>query len=320
MKNMYKICVFDTCICSENTGDYIIMESVYKILRHRFSDSFFYNVATHEKLNFESYRLIRKSDYRIVGGTNLLSSNMHVYNQWKINLLDMPFLKGVILMGVGWWQYQQKPNKYSAYLLKSVLSRKGIHSVRDAYTQKMLASIGITNVINTGCPTMWNLTEAHCREIPEEKADAVIFTLTDYNQDPVNDKRFLDMLLKSYNEVYFWPQGSNDYEYIKKLKYHDRVAIIAPQLERIYQLLGDDEKSLDYVGTRLHAGIAALQHKRRSIILGIDNRAVEISNDCKLKVIQRRHVDDLKPLIHSSFETKIDLPASNIQKWLAQFK
>ena len=49
-------------------------------------------------------------------------------------------------------------------------------------------------------------------------------------------------------------------------------------------------ENIDYVGTRLHAGIRALQHKKRTIIIGIDNRAIEKAKDFNLTVIDRKNI------------------------------
>ena len=60
-----------------------------------------------------------------------------------------------------------------------------------------LDSMGI-KAINTGCPTTWTLTPEHCCEIPIKKADNVVFTLTDYNQDTKNDPLLIELLLDNY--------------------------------------------------------------------------------------------------------------------------
>ena len=192
------ITIMDTSICSANVGDYIIMDSVRHELNKLFPMYQKIAVPTQEKIHYTSYQRIEGSEYAFVGGTNLLSSNMNKYNQWKINLKDTLFLKDTILMGVGWWQYQEKPNKYTKYLFNKVLNKTVMHSVRDSYTEKQLKSIGISNVINTACPTMWTLTQEHCKLIPSKKANSVIFTLTDYNVSRELDQALIDVLIKNY--------------------------------------------------------------------------------------------------------------------------
>ena len=67
----------------------------------------------------------------------------------------------------------------------------------------------------------------------------------------------------------------------------NRIQILSQSLEGYDNLLKSKEE-LDYIGTRLHAGIRALQFKRKSIIVGIDNRSNEISKDINLPIIIRK--------------------------------
>lgn len=317
---MNKITVLNPAISSSNLGDQIIEDSVKSELYTMFDSAFFIDVVTQDVIGKTSYKIIKDSDYNFLGGTNILSANMLQYRQWKIGIIDTLFIKNVILMGVGWWQYQKNINPFTKLILKRVLSKEYLHSVRDDYTKSMLNSIGFKNVINTGCPTMWMLNEKHCKKVPNTKADNVIFTITDYNQDLENDKKLIDILLEKYNKVYFWPQGVRDIDYINRLNYADKVTYLHPNMIALNQLLDDQSISLDYVGTRLHAGIRALQKFRRSIIIGIDNRAMEKSKDFNLKVVTRDDIYKIKDLISSNWNTEIHLKEYNINKWKAQFK
>lgn len=317
---MKKITIFDTSVASENIGDYIIMDSVNRELRLLFNNDMFFYTLTHDRVSKSTYRLNKISDYSFIGGTNLLSSNMNKYNQWKINLYDALFLKNIILLGVGWWQYQNKPNLYTKYLLKKVLHKDIIHSVRDSQAEMMLKSIGINNVINTGCTTMWQLTKDHCKDIPKYKADNVVFTLTDYNKDIERDQALINILNNNYKNIYFWPQGSGDLEYVKNLRNIEYIQILGGNLFAYDQLLENQALSLDYVGTRLHGGIRALQKKRRTIILGIDNRAEEKKKDFNLKVLSRSDIRQLEDLLISEFSTEIEINEKNINQWKRQFQ
>lgn len=314
-----KITLFDTSVCTENLGDFIIMDAVRDHLNEMFPDAMVLNTATHEKISKPTYRIVKHSDISFVGGTNLISSNMNSYNQWKINLIDSFFLKGIILMGVGWWQYQKYANSYTRYLLKSVLNHDLLHSVRDSYAEMMLKKAGFGNVINTSCATMWRLNEDHCNLIPTTKGDTVVATLTDYNKDTKNDLALIKILNKSYKKVYIWPQGSGDIDYINQLGLSKLAEILPPKLES-YNAILQNEESIDFVGTRLHAGVRALQNKRRTIILGIDNRAFEKAKDFNISVCPRDDLAKLKLMIESSFSTDITLPNVNIERWKSQFK
>lgn len=317
---MKKVMIFDTAVCTENVGDYIIMDAVNNQIFQLFTNDMIFHSLTHDKISNATYRLNRTSNFSFIGGTNLLSSNMNSYNQWKINIIDAFFLRDIVLMGVGWWQYQENPNLYTRMLLRNVLNKNLLHSVRDSYTEKMLKSIGISNVINTGCPTMWTLTKKHCTEIPNEKAENVVFTLTDYNKDKEKDQNLINILVRNYKKVYFWPQGSMDFEYINSFNRVNDIDILGGNLFCYNDLVGDKNISVDYVGTRLHAGIRSLQKKRRCIIIGIDNRAEEKSIDFNLNVLSRDNLEDLENLINTKFHTDVLINENNINKWKNQFR
>ena len=166
---------------------------------------------------------------------------------------------------------------------------------------------------------MWNLTKEHCRTIPHRKSSSVICTITDYLRDPDNDKAMLEILLSNYDKVFLWLQGSSDMDYLKELGYQDRVSLVPSSLEAYDQIL--QLADLDYVGTRLHAGIRALAFSHRTIIVSIDNRAECISKDTGLPVVMREKItSQLSRKIQSEFETVISLPEEDIKKWKSQFK
>lgn len=316
---MNKILVFDTSIASANTGDSIIMDAVYRELTSIFENDYLINIPTHIGLKLNDQRkLNRDCDTVIVGGSNLLSSNMNDYNQWRINMTDSIFLRKAILLGVGWWQYQEPPNLYTKTLLKRVLNKNLIHSVRDGYTESKLKNIGLTNVLNTGCPTLWELTDSHCEKIPVKKSGSVVFTLTDYNKDKNNDSLMIDTLSKNYDHIYFWPQGSDDLSYLRSINKSENIHVLGNSLIDFDDLLNNTE-DLDYIGTRLHGGIRALQRKKRSIIISIDNRATEMGKNYSLPVIDREQINNLDDMINSELETKIKIPIDAINTWRDQF-
>ena len=326
-KKMKKIVLFNPAISTLNVGDYIIMQSCNKILKNINKQSFFIEIPTHLYLSILNMRLIKNNKYMYVCGTNLLRSfhPFSIRNQWKIGIVFLIYMllkkeNNIVLVGVGWSGYRHTTNSLlKTYLLKKLLNNGHFHSVRDEYTKLKLNEIGIKNVINTGCLTTWELTKEHCKDIPKIKSEKVIVTLTDYDRDIEKDKQMFEILEKSYKKIYFWPQGSKDLEYIDSLlKNSINYEIIPPNLEAYEEFLESNE--CDFVGTRLHGGIKALQHKRRTIIIGIDNRAIEMS-EIGLPVIKRENIEiDLEKMINSELEIKINLPIENIEKWKAQFK
>lgn len=315
-----KKCVLDTTISDYNIGNQIIMESVNQLVDELFRDFFIYRLQYAEKFGKQSLCYMKESDCTIFGGTNSLSSQMNRYKQMGFRLSDLRYVNNLVLLGLGWWQYQSKPNLYTRILLKGLLSKRYLHSVRDGYTKSMLAKIGIKNVLNTGCPTTWKLTKQHCQAIPVKKAENVVMTLTDYNKNPNYDKALIDMLAKCYKTVYFWIQGIGDLEYLKKLQVHDHrnIKVINPKLVDYDKLLQSEH--VDYIGTRLHAGIRALQCGKRTMIISIDNRAIEISQDIGLPILSREKISiELKSFIYSDYYTDIDIPRNDIIRWKNQF-
>lgn len=292
------------------------MESVNEVLKELFPRGRFYRISTHEKIKLGDIKKLSCSDTLLVGGTNLLSSNMNQYNQWKINLFDSLYFRNAVLFGVGWWQYQSPPNNYTKLLLKIILSKNLLHSVRDSYTLNQLNSAGIHNAINTGCPTLWGIDSRHCERIPRSKAENVLFTLTDYNIDENRDKKIFRILQKNYKKIYFWPQGLKDADYAGKIGV--KAIIMDSGLESLKKLLFSDIK-LDYIGTRLHAGILSIRNFRRSVIIGIDNRAVEIKKDFNLNVVEKSEFGLLEKIISFDLRTDLKIPHKNINKWKKQF-
>lgn len=315
MKNFI---LFNPGQSSLNLGDEIIEDSCKKVIKEKFGEQQYISISTHLPISNSYLRYIDNPEFKFVLGSNLLMSNMcGRFRQWDIKIWNRKVLKNTVLLGVGWHQYSRKANLYTKILYNSILSKTHMHSVRDEYTKKMLEAIGIKNVINTGCPTIWGLSKDVCKQIPKGKAKNVVFTLTDYNKDFENDKKLIQILEKNYENVYFWPQGRGDFKYLDDLKVQKNINVITPSLKSYDNML--ETQNMDFVGTRLHGGIRAMQKGHRSIIIAIDNRAIEMSRDYNIPILERNNVEDLEDMINSRFETKIQIPEDNIKKWKEQF-
>jgi len=314
-----KILLFNPAISSLNMGDHIISEACKEHLEEVLFQNMNIEISTHLPVSNIYMKIIKNVKYSFVIGSNLLMPKMNGrFRQWDIKMHNLKYIFPVILMGAGWHQYSKKANLYTKILYTKVLSKNYIHSVRDEYTKEKLKEIGITNVLNTGCPTFWNLTKEHCKQIPVKKADKVVFTLTDYNKDIEKDRKIIDVLKRNYKEVFFWVQGSNDLEYLESINGLEGINIVSPTLEEYNKIL--DTNSIDFVGTRLHGGIRALQHKRRTLIIAVDNRAVEINKNYNIPIIKREEIDLLEDKINNDIELNIKIPEENIKKWKEQFK
>ncbi len=317
MVNQMKIVLYNPAISSLNMGDHIIFDAIRAQLERLLTEAFIVEVSTHLPVS-RYLRRTRGFDYRFVCGSNLLRGRMNrLFRQWDVNILNAHYVGPCVLVGTGWWQYGDEPNYYTKRLYRKILSSDLIHSVRDAYTEMQLRKMGFANVLNTACPTMWDLTEEHCDQIPQSRAKDVVCTITDYNKDWVKDRYMIKTLCDEYDNVYLWLQGLGDYEYYQQLDLKSKqIHLIPPNLDKYDSIL---EKHVDYVGTRLHAGIRALQKKKRTTIIAIDNRAIEKQSDFNLNCLTRSEIERLPELINSDFPTNINIPIENIVRWKEQF-
>jgi len=323
---MKKIVLFDPSYGTSNLGDYIINDAIMSQMNFLFKEAFLYRYSTHTPLIRLHQKFLHTkigdnctlSDLKFLGGTNLLKRNLLTLSpDWNISLLTRSLYSNSISLGCGMATNGKKLNQYTRHIYKSTLSHRYIHSTRDERTKLFLEEMGF-KAINTGCPTLWKLDRNFCSTITQNKASKVVFTLTDYGKDPQRDQTLIDILNNNYQTVFFWIQGSEDLAYLKFLKGTSRIQLIPPNLTAYDELLSRDD--LDYVGTRLHAGIYAIQHKVRSIILAVDNRARDMHADYNLNVIERDDLGQLEKMITSDFATDVRINEQRINLWKQQFE
>lgn len=323
---MKNYAIFDTSVGSMNVGDQIINNSFNINMKDVYGNGFVVRYGTHiptshfyqnNKYN-RFYRYIKSCTAKFIVGTNILSNNMlEPWPNWNVNIFNCSPYRDSILVGCGYAAGSDRVNLYTKLLYSKILSKDMIHSVRDERTKRILNKLGY-KAINTGCVTMWGLTKDHCNKIPAKKHKNVIFTLTDYKKDTQYDQCLIDILNENYEKVYYWIQGSGDLEYIKTLKHTENIIMVNPNLEDYKKTL--IENDIDYVGTRLHAGVYAMQNFVRSIILIVDNRARDMKETYNLPAIERNEIKEkLKDMIKSEYETRINIDEEKIREWKEQF-
>lgn len=323
---MYNIAMFDTSQGTQNLGDYIIMDAVNREMDFLFKYNFVTRYSTHTPIA-RSYqnlrkgmilRVLEKAKYKFIGGTNIFKNTLFRFNpDWNINIFNIKFYKDSIAIGCGSALNAKKMDAYTKFLYKKILNKNVIHSTRDERTKEMLEGLGF-KAINTGCPTLWGLTNEHCEKIPQIKSENVVFTLTDYLINREKDQKLIDILLENYNNVYFWVQGAEDYAYFKSLENIENIKIIYPNLPDYAKIL---DEGIDYIGTRLHAGIFAMQHYCRTIIISIDERARDMDRTYNLQCIDRNDIEEkLEIAINSEIITRINIDMDKINMWKKQFE
>lgn len=316
-KQPLKIALLDTSIGATNTGNRIIVQAVTTSLRSLFRGAFFYHFPALDYVLARRH-LLQECDFVFLAGTNVLSRDMNKTSEWRVGLTALRWVRNVILCGVGWWQYQVGDlNLYTRMLMRRVLDRRYAHSVRDSYTAAKVTALGVKN-INTGCPTLWHLTPGHCAGIPRTKSASVILTFTHYSAQVQEDRLLFDTVRRRYRNVYFWPQGFEDCAYGLLISENGFDRVIEPDLESFDRTL--DAGSVDYVGTRLHAGVRALQKGRRAIIVAVDNRAIEMGTDVNLPIVRRNAIhNQLGSAIDSTWPTDVRINQAAIELWERQF-
>ena len=323
---MKTVLLLNPAIGTDNIGDYIIYECVCSEMAEIFRQAFVKEIPT-QMPAFHSYAVWRNSfavqnyatcDYKFIGGSNILAKDMRThYPQWNVNIFNCKPLANSVCIGVGAGAGAHT-DAYTTHLYRKILGHSYYHSVRDERSKRYVEDVLGLKAINTGCVTMWALTPDFCAQIPAKKANNVVFTLTARTQVDPRDQMLIDTLKREYDHVSFWIQGDKDEAYFNMFSNTDGIEVIPPHKAAYEAVLM--RNNIEYVGTRLHGGIYALRHKKRAIIISIDERARSISADTGLITIEKDTLDGLSSLINSEFETKLNIPFDEIARWKEQFE
>lgn len=321
---MKQIIIQDTSVGSRNLGDYIIMDYFRKQFKDVLVNNYVITYTSHlvnygfkEKLYKFFKKKIGEVDYNFMCGTNAINKNLKFYKtpQWKINFFIPKEHRNIICVAMGSTK-QLKKSLYSKILYKKILSKDFIHSTRDESTAEYLRTLGL-QAINTSCVTLWNITNELCADIPTAKRKEVVFTLTNYEKNEILDKSFIALLFDNYEKITFWIQGKGDYSYLKSICDFKKINILAPSLEAYDEYLKNNE--CDYIGTRLHAGIRAVNFRRRTIILSVDNRANDMKKTSGLCIISRDDLEDLQKKINGEVVITPHINQENVKIFMDQF-
>ena len=303
-----RVVLLDPSSENVNAGDEVIFEAIARQGLTGVDSA--RRLTTHRTLNWSERRAVSQADVALLCGTNILSSHMERHRQWLIDPdLARRLTHKVVLCGVGWWQYQEEPCRYTRWLLRHILSRRLPHSVRDRYTEERLRHLGV-DARYTACPTMWGLPVRDEYALPMAKGAVV--TVTDYKQAIEIDRRWIHAVTDAYDEVTAIGMGPGDRAYWDQLGIQgvnwggQGTAALAAATEQ-----------RDFVGTRLHAGIHAMQAGQSGVILAVDNRASEIGTSTGMSVVGRDDLDGLSAILDGSRPVHPpQLPVANIQSWM----
>lgn len=310
------ISLLNTVIQDYNVGNQIFTEEIVADLEALFPHDVLIHLPYWDDFSPRTLDYMRRSKVTFFGGANSLTSDMERVKYMGVSAENVHTVPPFVLVGVGWWKYEETPTEQTKYILQHALHKDMVHSVRDHHTQDMLRQCGIENVMVTGCPSVWAFSAEKCLNIPGSKSDSVLLGLSDAVRERAFDEMLVAALHKNYKHLYFWPQGPKDLAYVQSLS--DQFQIIPSHLSALDRFLRNTP-SVDYVGTRLHTGIRALQHLKRSIIICVDNRAEEMRKSIHLPVVSVDNEVELTQYIHSEFKTDIRIPVAEIRQWKKQF-
>ena len=301
--------LLDTSIGTANLGDQVIVRAVRVALAECGVD-IHAALPTHRKWSLEEVKSAAKVDYWIFAGTNMLQSKALRHQPWKMSFRQFRLLRRkVVLFGVGAWQYQRGLSPLMRVFYAELLAKDVLHSVRDEYSLYKLRRIA-SNVVNTSCPTLWMVLSRGTQLGPAKK---VVTTLTDYSKDITQDRILLQLLAESYDEVVLWPQGQGDAAYARSIGFEG--TILDPEVEALSRL---EAQEFDYVGSRLHGGVLALQQGMRAHIIAVDNRAIEIGKDTGLAVTPRIALTNTSNVLAPTPDLR--LPTEAIERFRSELK
>lgn len=308
-----ELIMFDPGVGSSNLGDQVIGDSVMRELISLFPEANVRRLSLFQPMGESQRRTLRAAKLALVAGSNMLSATFKFptyRNRWKIALLDLAMLPPVVTVGAGWYRKDFESNALGRAVLRRVAAKDVPMSVRDAVTKENLARIGVA-AVNTSCATLWSV-DPSVYEAGQPCRD-VVTTITDYGMSATRDAAMLRALVGKYRKVYFWPQGEKDLQYLATLGVGG-LDILPRSLEAYDQLLMSG--GVEYIGTRLHGAIRALQKGVRAKIVSVDYRADNICEEVGIPCFRSNQTPEQMPaFMESGWDGAIHLPRADIETW-----
>lgn len=303
------VVVADTSVSSSNSGDQIIVQALRRELGDLLARSQVFTIPTHCSPGFRGRRLLRVADVAIVAGTNLLGAHPSLRQLWRTPPLPASSRK-YVLAGVGWGAGPPKLTLTGRRFLRSVLHPEAMHSTRDQLTAEVLRSAGFDATF-TGCPTTWSLANAVTP--PSAPGRRVVMVLNWASRAPETDEAIIDAVTSAYDHVGFWAQSSMDRNYFRSLP--AAIERIPPNVRAFVSAMSKPEPA-DYVGTRLHAGVASLAAGARTTIFALDDRMKRMGLDSSLPMYALpQSATQALSVITDLHRPQATIPTDSLREW-----
>jgi len=320
-----KVALFDTSLGTDNAGDYFISDSVKSMLDTQFV--LFQIQGTNIFEDKHVYERINDCDIVLITGTNLYRNSIFDRQHFNIDKRIIAKIKIPIIpfgIGVG-GDLNISPNRHTRKIVKLIHKRCIVSSVREGYGVEFVNKCGATNVIMTGCPTLYRSLDGNLRVFEKDKyKKRMLLTITCYKGTP--NKDFIDYFMHKYNPFVFcqmesdfvhlmenWPDKKANFIYSKNLselasEYHnmlDKVSIV--------------------VGSRVHGNMVALARGIPAYYLCFDARGKGFCETFSLPYVWQGDSDEItkiEKLIQSNdsfkaFETKYSFYYKEMKRFLS---
>lgn len=301
-------------IATSNDGDLVIRNDL--ITRLAQSRVFLSEtLPTQIPLTRAQCKRLKPVQHVLVGGTNLLSTYGRGDNQWPLPRYAMRPLGGkLILMGVGWRRPELEPKGFPRSRVVGLLNPSCVHSVRDRSAATALEAAGMQYLV-TGCPSLLRIPD----KLGAFSTTEAVVTITDYFPDARRDRSIVRWARERFPCVRLQPQGSGDVAYAKaELGFTDK-DILSKGVVHFQRYL--EAFRPVYVGTRLHGGIVALQMGLPTVIVGIDNRAVDMGQEFDLPVaVKTEDLDAVLVAAQERMPSRLHLAHTRTEQFVRQLR
>lgn len=290
----------------KNVGDFLISEKCGEMVKTFLKPTD--TLVLKRDADFKPYlHDINKTDAIIICGGPGYNTDFYgkIYPFLKLySLIKVP----IIPLGLGWRGFPlYHPERFrfsdkSKRAVREIHSKIANSSTRDELTRWILQQIGINNVINTGCPTLFDLKKMKDRT-PFQLPSEIKHIAVSMAQQPINHQQNIELLTRLKKDfptadvtaVFHRGLGTDKYTtpeegvHLKKLVDNVKdggfeIIDLAYDLERIKIYTEVDF----HVGYRVHAHAYSVSQRKPSFLIWEDGRGQGLSENLQIQGVPAR--------------------------------
>ena len=265
-------------LSTANVGDIFIEDSVKRILD--FDPERSVDIDPRKPLNPGDIERINQCDVAVIVGTNLWYQQVRKPNRWLISVDELKQIKiPFVPLGVGTTQHRSEVDSFrfdeeTVALLRQIHDMCEASSARDPRTYETLQKAGISNVVMTGCPTLYRSLKPHWT-LNQKQTDKIVVTARK-GQDR-NLQIIMKELVRRGKQPVIAAQKKNDLYCAKR-----RFPLYRPGPESLYKFdikpyQSLVEKAYGAIGWRLHGNMFHLAHGNPTMFFANCSRCLSFS-------------------------------------------